>query len=73
MGIMQRIKTALTTIESGGGSGAEDSTQVTIPAGIFRSVPSGSQEIVFGELDVSGNLDIAGTLYVVNTSVLGTV
>lgn len=70
MGIMQRVKTLLATVESGGGSGAEDSTQVTIPAGIFRTVPSGSQEIVFGELDVSGNLDIAGELYVSNKSVL---
>lgn len=71
MGIMQRVKTLLATVESGGGSGAEDSTQVTIPTGIFRTVPSGSQEIVFGELDIAGSMDITGELWVSNKSVLG--
>lgn len=70
MGIMQRVKTLLATVESGGGSGAEDSVQVTIPSGIFRTIPTGSQQVIFGELDVSGNLDVSGELYVSNKSVL---
>ena len=70
MGIMARMKTLLNTVESGGGSGAEDSTQITIPAGTFRTIPTGAQQVVFGELDVSGNMDISGELKVVNVSVL---
>lgn len=70
MGIMQRIKTLLDTVESGGGSGAEDSIQVTIPTGIFRTIPSGSQEVIFGELSTSGNMSIVGELFVVPKSLL---
>lgn len=69
MGLISRVKNLLSSSE-GDTPGSEDSNQITIPAGVFRSIPSGSQQVVFGELTVNGSMEISGELRVANVSVL---
>ena len=40
----------------------EDAVLSTIPAGSYRGVASGFQEIVYGVLTVNGSMDVDGVL-----------
>lgn len=64
MGFTSKVKSMVKSI-SAGGVGSDDSTQVIIPSGTFRSVPSGGQQVVFGQFEVAGSMEVAGALHVV--------
>lgn len=64
MGLISRIKRVMESVESGT-PGSDDSTQVIVPSGTFRAVPSGSQQVVFGQFEVAGSMEVAGALHIV--------
>lgn len=59
MGLISDLKQM---IKQGNTAANEDAVQSTIPAGSFREVAAGYQEVIYGAFIVNGSMEVNGLL-----------